>query len=143
MLRKILIFHLVSSGAFRGPLTPPSRGSRRNRAGRRRLMRWGGPSPKDWRLSTLPRVLSSGAFRAPLTPPSRGSRRNRAGRRRLMRLGGAPSPKDWRLSTLPRGEGDDAGRYNQIGVLKIQISNQMVCLQLCQVGFDIAQGCLQ
>ena len=39
-------------------------------------------------------------------------------------VGGGPSPKDWRLSTLPRGEGDDAGRYNQIRVLKIQISNQ-------------------
>ena len=49
-----------------GPITPPSRGSRRSRAGRRRLMRWGGqPIP-----ATLPPVVPLiVTHRAPRPPP--------------------------------------------------------------------------
>ena len=73
----------------RSSITPPWRGSRRSRAGRRRLMRWGGqPIP-----ATLPTSTSTQALRL---PPSRGSRRSRAARRWLMRWGGQPTP-----ATLP------------------------------------------
>ena len=81
-----------------GPITPPSRGSRRSRAGRRRLMRWGGqPIP-----ATLPTSTSTQALRL---PPSRGSRRSRAGRRRLMQWGGQPIP-----ATLPTSTSTQALR---------------------------------
>ena len=123
MLRKFLIFHLALSGAFPGPLTPPSS-----------AVIWRVPgsthSPLEcchlarFRVHSLP--SSAVIWRVPGSThsPLEGESQKPSRQATVDAVGGTPSPKDWRLSTLPRGEGDDAGHYNQIRVLKIQISNQ-------------------
>ena len=79
----------------RSSITPPLRGSRRSRADRRRLMRWGGqPIP-----ATLP--TSTSTQEGESQKPSR--------RRRLMRWGGQPIPASHPVRNTGQTKADAVG----------------------------------
>ena len=102
----------------RSSITPPLRGSRRSRAGWRRLMRWGGqPIPATSPTSTSTQALQ--------LPPLRGSRRSRAGWRRLMRWGGAGSAPGNRYFFMNIDAQDKQDKQDE-GLLRGELTPAMI-----------------